>query len=280
MVDLFNKNSYIVLLGLVIILIILLIVRRTLINKLSKESLEIQTSSTIGKEEIQENYLEVVKAVHGTLAVLGDGLGKNEAGRISSIISVRTIVKHFLKLETIDKLEYFFRKAFNDANREILKRVDNNEGGSSVAATIIIDNLLYYALVGNINICIFRNGELFKLTEGHTINVLAKNKFYEGKISKESALQVIKEKKLLYYLGQEGFRDMEIFETPIKLHKGDIVVLMNKGIYESLTWTQLENIICGNRKELSLISNKIIQGINRKKNQYCNNGSIILMKYV
>lgn len=280
MVDIIIKNNYIVLASLIALLIILLLVKSILIKALNKESLQIQTASTIGKEEIQENCLDVIRGELGTLAVLGDGLGKNEAGRISSIISVRTIGKNFLKLETMDKLEYFFKRAFNEANREILKRVENNQGGTSIAAAIIKDNLLYYALVGNISIAVFRQGELFKLTEGHTINVLAKNKFYEGKISKESALQVIKEKKLLYYLGQEEFENMEVFETPVRLQKGDIVVLMNKGIYEGVTWTQLENIIGGNKKDLSLAAAKVIQSIRRKKNQYCNNGSIILMKYV
>lgn len=273
------EKYYIVMFVLVILLLILLILKNLLIKKINKSSIEIQKGSAIGKEEIQENYSDIVHSSHGILTVLADGIGKNEAGRISSIVAVKTFRRLFLEIGSVQKIEYFFKRAFNIASSEILKRVDNNQGGASVVSAIVIDNLLYYGLVGNTMIAVYRKGELFKLSEGHTVNVLAKKEFYKGKITKEQALGALKEEKLLHYVGQEGFNDIEMFEKPITLQQGDIIVLMNKGVYDCLTWIQLEQIIIRNRK-FQHLSNEIIEAIkkNEKQNKY--NSSIILMKYI
>ncbi|MCY6355726.1 PP2C family protein-serine/threonine phosphatase [Clostridium sp. ZS2-4] len=279
MLKFIHEKYYIFILALVILLSILLILRNLLIKKIKRPSIQIENGTTIGKEEIQENYLDIVYSPHGILTVLADGIGKNEAGRISSIVAVKTFTSLFSELGIGQKIEYFFKRAFNIASSEILKRVDNNQGGASVVSAIVIDNLLYYGLAGNTMIAVYRKGELFKLSEGHTVNVLAKKEFYKGKITKEHALAALKEERLLHYVGQEGFNDIEMFEKPVILQQGDIVVLMNKGVYDCLKWVQLEQIIIKNRK-FEHLSNEIIEAIKKTKKQNKYNASIILMKYV
>lgn len=273
----YTKIDFIFLLG--ILLIILLIIRKILLNKINKNNLEVAKKVSIGYEEIQEDYVDVAYAPYGTLAVLADGLGKNEAGRISSIVAAKTITKMFLEEGSKEKIVYFFKKAFNKANHEIIKRVEKDKGGASVLSAVVIDDLLYYALVGDCMLAIFRNKELVKLSEGHAINEVAKREYYKGNLQKSEAVYALKEKKLLYYLGQESFRDIEICDTPIKLHKNDIIVLMSKGIYESLRWIEIEDMLEENNIALDDICEEIIEKIkNNNKFNNCN-GSIILMKY-
>jgi len=151
----YTNIRFIVLLG--IVLIILLIIRIFLLKKINKKDLEIAQEVCIGYEEIQEDYADVISEAYGTLAVLADGLGKNEAGRISSIVSVKTITKMFKEEGNIDKISYFFNKAFIKANNETIKRVERDKGGASVLSAVIKDNLLHYALVGDAMIAVFRN---------------------------------------------------------------------------------------------------------------------------
>lgn len=264
---------------LIVLLIILIIVRMYLIKKANKRDLEIGVCSTIGNEEIQENHLGVAYAPHGVLGILADGLGKNQSGKISSIVAVETIKKLFLKEGSKEKIKYFFKKSFNTANREILKRIDNDNGGTSVISTIVVEDLLHYALVGDTMLAVFRDKELIRISDGHTLDVLAQKEFYKGKLLKEQAINALHNKKLLYYLGQEPLNNIEIFEKPIKLNKGDIVTLMSRGIYDVLAWTTLENII-GSNQRVEEKAKEIIRQINLNKRTNKNNGSIILMKYV
>lgn len=260
-----------------VMLIVLLALRSYLFHKINEKTLEIAQEISIGQEEIQEDYGEVITTCNGTLAVMADGLGNNEAGRISSITSVKTIIKMFEEEGSKDRFPYFFKKAFNKANLEILKRVENDKGGASVMAVAVTDNLLNYALAGDVMLAVFRNKELIKLSNGHTISELAQKEYYKGKLQKKEALYVIKERKLLYYIGQEALGDIELSETPIKLNKNDIIVIMTKGVYEGLRWTDFEKIL-GDKNCNINEKCEIIMGNVENNNKDNSNGSIILMK--
>lgn len=264
---------------LVIILITLFIIRDYLLKKINKRDLEIAQETIIGCEEIQEDYIDIVSSENGTLAVLADGLGKNEAGKISSITCVKTIIKMFKEEGSKEKLTYFFKKAFNKANHEVIKRVERDKGGASVLSVIVNGNLLYYALVGDVMLAIFRNKELIKLSEGHAISEVAKKEYYNGNLQKSEAMYALKEEKLLYYVGQESFKDIEISESPIELYKNDIIVLMSRGIYKGLRWIEFENILNNKKANIEEMCEEIIERIEIKSHNNCN-GSIILMKYV
>lgn len=273
----YSNIKFICVLGAV--LIILLIIRAFLLRKVNKKDLEIAKEISIGYEEIQEDFVEVVESSNGTLAVLADGLGKNEAGRISSIVSVKTITKMFKEEGSKERLTYFFKKAFNKANREVIKRVEKDKGGASVLSVIINNNLLSYALVGDVMLAIFRNKELIKLSEGHAISEVARREYYNGKIQKTEALYALKEKRLLYYVGQESFKNIEISEAPIEIYKGDIIVLMSRGVYESLRWIEFEEILSNKKAKINEICEEIMDSVKSNNKNNCN-GSIILMKYV
>ncbi|WP_315069744.1 protein phosphatase 2C domain-containing protein [uncultured Clostridium sp.] len=264
---------------LIILLIILLLIKSLLLRLIYKKDLEIAKKISIGYEEIQEDHVDIISSANRTLAVLADGLGKNEAGRISSIIAVKMITQMFREEGSKEKLSYFFKKAFNKANHEILKRVEKDKGGASVLSVIIDNNLLNYALVGDVMLAIFRNRELVKITEGHSISEVAKKQYYDGKIQKSEALYALKEKKLLYHVGQAAFKNIEISEVPIKLYKNDIIVLMSRGVYEGLRWIEFEEILGNKKANLYELCDEIIKNINKNNQNNCN-GSIILMKYI
>lgn len=274
--DFINKNNYLILFLLIILLGLLMIIKELLIRGLNKSNIEFEQNSIIGKKEIKEVCSEVVSSKDATLAVLADGLGKNEAGRISSEIAVKMFTKLFLNQGIIDKIDYFFRSTFIKTNSEILKRIESDQGGTAVASVMIKDGFLYYASVGDSVIAVFRGKELIKINDGHTVNVLAKKAFYEGNIDKEKALIGLKQRKLVYYLGQETFENIEIYETPIKLQSGDIVVLMNRGLHKGISWINLEKIINENR-DLKLISKEMMEVSKTSSKE--NSSSVVLIKY-
>lgn len=278
MMDLIKSNYYILLAVLISLLIFLILLKNYLLKIYKKEIIQVEAACTIGREEVQEDSFKVVTSDFGTLAVLADGFGKNRGGKISSKVAVNTFIDIFLNHRTSGKMEYFFNKAFSSSNREILNRINGNQGGTSLVSAAIIDGFLYYAMVGDTIIAVLRDDELFKVNEGHTLDVLAKQGFYEGKLSREIALSAVNERKLLYYLGMEEFKNFEIFDAPIKMKKNDIIVLMNRGIYEALTWADIESTI--KDKNFSGIGEKIIDKIDNLQKEDKYNGAIILMKYL
>jgi len=262
-----------------IVLSMLLVLKQMLFYFLKKEKLRIFTYSKTGDEEIQEDYFEIVKNKDAALVSMSDGLGKNEAGRISSVASVKTIEKMFLDEYSNEKINYFFYKSFNKVNHEIIKRVEKNKGGTSNLSVIIDKENLYYASLGNVMLALFRKNELIKLNESHWINEVAKREYYKGKIERIEALQVLNNKKILYYLGQENYDSSKIEIDSVKLEKNDLLLIMSKGIYENIRWIDFENILSENRNHLDIALNEIISETEENKYGTINkNGSIVVIK--
>ena len=69
---------------------------------------------------------------------------------------------------------------------------------------MIRDGWLYYAVVGNVKVCVYRNGDLVPMSAGHTLDVLAEEKFRIGRLSREDALVLLETHRLYNYVGPAG----------------------------------------------------------------------------
>ena len=241
--------------------------------------LDIGSSMTIGSREIQEDEVGTLATTAGLLAVLADGMGKEFGARIASRTAVGTFLDLFRDYNAFDNPQYYYRKAFNAANRAILKEFgDEGYGAASLGAAMIQQNWLYYAVVGNVKICIYRKGDLVPVSAGHTLDVLAENHFRIGKLSREDALTMLENHRLYNYLGQDGFKDIELFDRPIALQPGDIVVLMSDGVYDLIPWKDLEAILAVGQ-DCQSMAYEIIEQVNQNKSEIKDNASIILIRW-
>ncbi len=242
-----------------------------------KKHVDIGKSMTIGSREVQEDQVAAMETAAGTMAVLADGAGQAYGGRIASKIAVETCMDIFKDYNAFNNPQYYFRKAYNCANKEILKALgDERRGSASVGCVLICQGFLYYALVGNVKICVYREENLVPVSSGHTVAVLAEQKFHEGTISREDALTLLENRRLYNYLGQDGFRDIEFFDTPVRLKRGDIVVLMSDGIYELLDFKEVERIL-GNGDGCQKKAFDIIELVNQNNSELKDNASIVLL---
>ncbi|MHC1748118.1 MAG: PP2C family serine/threonine-protein phosphatase [Cellulosilyticaceae bacterium] len=263
------------------VLIILLGIRKIIAMKKfnrDKKQLKIGISNTTGDQEIQADSYKIVETTQGSMIVLADGIGKNRLGLVASQTAIRPFETLFKQYGNIDNVYYFFKRAFNVANFEILKVLDERQGGASIVSSVIREKTLTYALAGDIKIAIFRNQELIPLSEGHTINVLANQSFRQGKITKQKALWALQENRLWNYVGQDGFKEIEFFDVPVKLQSEDEIILMTKGIYNTLKWTEIEDILKTTKESAHKKAQLITSHINQKSNQSRDNGTVIILK--
>lgn len=239
--------------------------------------LDVGSCMTIGSREVQEDQLTSMQTDAGLMAVLADGAGKTYGGRIAARTAVDTFRDIFGDYNAFNNPQYYFRKAFQCANREILKALgDENRGSASAGCTLIRSGYLYYALVGNVKICVFREGTLVPISLGHTVAVMAEKNFKEGRISRQDTLALLENQRLYNYLGRDGFRDIEFFDVPIRLLKGDIVVLMSDGVYDLLGFREVEETLRErvNCQEKAL---RIIEKVNCNASENKDNASVVLI---
>ena len=155
---------------------------------------------------------------------------------------------------------------------------DEGYGAASVGVAMIQKNWLFYAVVGNVKLCVYRNGDLVPVSAGHTLDVLAEEKFRIGKLSREDALVMLENHRLYNYLGQDGFKDIEIFDRPIALKKGDIIVLMSDGLYELIPWREMESVLSSGQ-DCQNMAYSLIEKVNQSSVQDKDNASVILLRW-
>lgn len=256
--------------------ILVLLARRRKI--VMPKNLNVGKCMTIGDREVQEDNFIVLESKSGTLLTLADGMGKAYGGKIASRIAVETFADLFGDYKAFENPQYYFRKAFNAANRAILAKVEEGRGSACVAAALVRGGMLYYALVGNIKIAIFRNGDLVPVSEGHTIDILAKQKYLKGALTKEQALSLLDRHRLYNFVGRDGFKDIEMFSEPLPIRESDTVALMSDGVYETLRWREIEYEL-SEGKDLQQQAFRIIERVNRSKKPNKDNASIVLYRF-
>lgn len=234
-------------------------------------------SKTIGDRELQEDEYGITETEDGIMAVLADGMGKQFGGKIAARTAVQVFLDMFEDKNTFYNPQYSFRRAFQGANREILNQLEENQGSASVAAVMVKERKLYYSTVGNVKVAVYRNRELVPVTSGHTISMLAKQKYKEGKLTRQEAVSLMDHHRLYNYVGQDGFRDVEFFDTPISLYGREYVLLMTDGLYETVRWKDIEDCleVEGNSQKKAFA---IIELVNKSQKEEKDNAAVVVLQ--
>lgn len=234
-------------------------------------------SRTIGDREVQEDVYGIKTAPEGTMAVLADGMGKHFGGKIAAGTAVEAFQQIFEDGSAFYNPQYSFRRAFQGANREILNRLEEEQGCASVAAVMVKDRRLYYAAAGNVKVAVYRNQELVPVTSGHTIAVLARQKYEEGKLTRQEAADLLNQHRLYNFVGQDGFRDIEFFDKPISLYGGEYVLLMSDGLYETARWKDMEDCLEG-EGDCQQKAYQLIELVNRSGKENKDNAAVVVLQ--
>ena len=234
-------------------------------------------SKTIGDRELQEDEYGITETEEGIMAVMADGMGKQFGGKIAARTAVQVFLDMFEDKNTFYNPQYSFRRAFQGANREILNQLEENQGSASVAAVMVKERKLYYSTVGNVKVAVYRNRELVPVTSGHTISMLAKQKYKEGKLTRQEAVSLLDHHRLYNYVGQDGFRDVEFFDTPISLYGREYVLLMTDGLYETVRWKDIEDCleVEGNSQKKAFA---IIELVNKSQKEEKDNAAVVVLQ--
>ena len=253
------------------------ILQRKETGSIVREAFLAGAAQTAGNHELQADTAQIWCSAAGIMAVVADGIGIANTGRVCSQIAADTILDRFEPYQELNNPAYFFRTAFTEANRRIQRTIGERRGGASAGAVFMDQHFLHYAVAGDIRIALLRGGEIIPLSKGQTIDVLAAQAYENGKLSRQETVWSMEEKRIWNYLGQDGFHEIEICEQPVLLKTGDKVLLASKGIFEELSWRELEDILTV-PVSLQELAERIVRAAELKENPQKENGSVILIQ--
>ena len=246
------------------------------VSKKVVKDYQIGSATTVGNREVQQDCIGSKINKNSVLILLADGIGQD--GQVAAKLAVDTFENLFADVHSVDKPQYFFKRAANAANHKIISVLEERQGETSIAAVIIRDSKLFYTLVGDCIVAVFRNGDLIPVSEGQTIDVLARHRYDEGKISKHTTLALLEEHRRYNVLGQDTFQDIELFSKPLELQKNDIIVMMTDGVFSALRWIEVEEIL-NQDSSVQKLADRMIEAVNKSESVDKDNASVIIFRY-
>ena len=188
------------------------------------------------------------------LFVVADGLGGHRAGEKASLLATQTIQNFFeenlgnnkfIKTDEIDKnlsstantLHHSIEKANQQVYLKALNFSKYNGMGTTIAAACLNGKHLISANVGDSPIFLIQKGQIYPLSETHTVEE-------EHNIPNTSHLNSFGEnywKMLTRAIGIEEKVKPYLCETPV--YDGDSFVLCSDGLSKSITLEEIANIV-------------------------------------
>lgn len=231
----------------------------------------------IGKRQVQANAYGFKQEKDRLMAMLSVGEGKEYAGKVAALTTVRTFTKLYNRYDNNQSSRHFFDRAFEMANMNVLNALRGENGRAYAACLMIRGNLLSYAIIGHVNIYIFRRKELILLSKGQIMEELIKEKVNKGLLSKEAALRISDTNKAYNYIGRDDYMKPLISKEEIKLKRKDMVVIINAGVEKNISIRELE-IILSKKHGCKKTAKEIIETIKKKDTKDLDNLGLILIR--
>lgn len=258
-----------------VILHILRLRRLDPLKRFSGDEYELGAASTLGTRTIQQDYFGVQNNNGVLLMLMADGIREN--GEIAAKLAVDTFKDLFDDQNAINKPQYFFKRAANSTQQKINNTLEERQGETSIAAVIVKGNQLFYSLIGNCRVTVFRGDDLIPVSEGQTLDVLAKHRYEEGRITKQETLSLLDKHRRYNVLGQDSFQDIEIFSKPLSLKNNDMIVLMSEGVFNTLRWVEIEEVL-SRKNPVQTLADDIIDMVNNSPMVDKDNASILICR--
>lgn len=182
---------------------------------------------------------------NGVLALVADGMGGLADGAKISASITDIMNKLFSDVsETMSPQDRLLTMTYDTAEtiRNYLINENAKMSGSTLAAVIIHNNELSFLSVGDSRIYLVRKGMLLQLNREHSYAVELDEAAARGEMYFEQAKNHPQRNALTSYIGNVPLERIDRSMHPIRLKKGDAVMIMSDGVFGTLSDEKIESI--------------------------------------
>ena len=195
----------------------------------------------------------------GILAVVADGMGGLADGdRVSQTI-VSAVMHTFVSSgNAAPRLPELLAKA-KYAVDQLLGQDGLRRSGSTIVMGLIRDGMFDYLSVGDSRICLYRDGELQQLNRSHSYSHELSIEAINGEKTFEEIRKDRRAECLTSYVGMGELKYVDIPAAPIKVHPGDVFILMSDGVFNALKNQELSAALEQNAERAAELIDQWIQ---------------------
>ena len=192
--------------------------------------------SLIGHRQDNQDRAEVLFGDDNLLAIVADGMGGHARGDLAAETAVASLINSFraLRQKPLPSDE-FFKRAIGLAHEDVLAlgagMRPEIRPGTIIASALITGNELRWAHIGDSRAYLMRSGRIIARTQDQSVvgTLLA-----AGEITQAQALIHPERHMVQYCLGVDEEKPPIPISDPMKLKKGDIVLLCSDGLWSQL----------------------------------------------
>jgi len=173
---------------------------------------------------------EVLFQKKGRLAIVADGMGGHQGGKVASAVAVETVRDSYLALDCSDPAEAL-HAAFQAAHTAIrdlaAQRPDLAGMGTTCTAAVLLGNRLLFGHIGDSRLYFIRGFSITQLTEDHS---RVARMVRDGLISPEEASVHPERNVLTAAMGSESSTG-DFSAEPVELLSGDVLLMCSDGLH-------------------------------------------------
>lgn len=199
------------------------------------------TAISRGRRERQEDAVasDFLAGTGLGFAVLADGMGGHAAGDVASKIVVTEVFSELkFRADASEELEEQITQALSSAafaaNECVACYASENHNATGMGATllapVLFQDRLYWISIGDSPLYLFRDGELSRLNDEHSLAAQLDARVEQGLLSAEEANNHPDRACLTSVLSGHDIAHIDCRSTPFALRDGDIVIAASDGL--------------------------------------------------
>lgn len=248
------------------------------------------SSINIGKRKTQQDSIALSNndydnpcTSNTVYGVLSDGMGGMQGGEKASGICTAKMMQLLQRIDLND-FSYYIEKCLDMIDCEIAELKNERGNPLGAGATIItfniVDNMLYWASVGDSHLYVINKHGIKRLNREHNYMLRLMSKVEDGEITLEQAQQNKQKEALISFMGMNGLDLIDLSETPVQLESGDVVLACSDGLYRMLSDAEIEDTVRNGINDIPLLANILVNKVLEKQYKYQDNISVILAKKI
>lgn len=213
---------------------------------------QVENLQGIGARAIQEDSFTLVNALdeqqyndYGLMFAVCDGMGGMKDGKIASETAINTFRNFFSEMDRSGRIAKQLKESIFTAS-EVVEKLLEGDGGSTVVIGVILHEQLYFASVGDSYFYLKRDEKLFRLNaEQNICHQRYLENIREGTFDPIECREDPETAALTQFLGMPGLSEVDCSVRPLFLKKGDILLACSDGVGGVLDEQELLHILDG-----------------------------------
>jgi protein phosphatase len=183
----------------------------------------------------------------GALLMVADGMGGHAAGEVASKMAADTISKEYFKNGAAGNIEKSLSKIFALANKNIYEASSANQAlrgmGTTCTALVVVNNLVYYAHVGDSRAYMVKKNSIARITTDHTY---VQQLVQEGQITAAEAEEHPQRNILTNAMGTKPQIRIDTGQFDLPFEENDSLLVCSDGLYDYLDDAEIAAMVNGN----------------------------------